>query len=159
MSQRNVELVKGLQPDGVDLVDLFAEDEHGGSANLRAWASADLFADGLEVRFISGAHEVENVYRGLEGFIRGWRDWLDPWASYRVDVDAVIEAGDRVLTLIRVRAQTSRDRVAMEHSPAAVWTVEDGRVASIHMYLERAEALREVDLAPEDVPSQGRDQV
>jgi len=60
MSEENVELVKTLQPAGVDLVKLFADDE-----SVRAWAPEDLFATDFEVRFVSGVQGGEGEYQGL----------------------------------------------------------------------------------------------
>jgi hypothetical protein len=85
-------------------------------------------------------------YRGLAGMIEGWRDWLSPWASYRIDAEGFLDAGDDVVILVHVRAKTSRDGVVMEHSPAAVWTVEGGRVGRIRFFLERQAALEAVGL-------------
>jgi ketosteroid isomerase-like protein len=87
-------------------------------------------------------------YRGIEGLIEGWRDWLTPWESYRLEVEEFIDAGDQVLELVRVRARTSRHGVDVEHRPAAVWTVEDGVVVAVHFFLERPEAFGFAGLTP-----------
>jgi ketosteroid isomerase-like protein len=142
MSRGNVELVRDLQPVGVDLVQLFGPDDASDSA---PFGSADLFEPDFEVRFIAdqpglGAAE----YRGLDGFVAGWREWLEPWGSYRIDLDDIIDAGDDVLVLIRVRARTARDGVEMEHAPAAVWTIRDGKVSSLRLYLNRDQAFEVV---------------
>ena len=34
-------------------------------------------------------------YRGIEGFRHMWLDWLEPWATYHVQVEGVIEEDDR----------------------------------------------------------------
>ena len=80
-------------------------------------------------------------FRGIEGLIEGWRDWLTPWESYVITVEDFVEAGDNVVMLARIRARTSRDGVVLEHKPAAVWTVADGKVSAVTFFLERDEAL------------------
>ena len=79
--------------------------------------------------------------RGIEGLIEGWRDWLIPWESYVITVEDFVEAGSNVVMLARIRARTSRDGVELEHKPAAVWTVTDGKVTAVTFFLERDEAL------------------
>jgi ketosteroid isomerase-like protein len=132
----NVELLKTIQFDGADFVELF----QGDPGELPADALAVLAPD-LEVRFVPMSLGERPTYRGLVGLIEGWRDWLTPWETYYLEVEDFIDEGDDVVvTLARVRARTSRDGVAVEHAPAAVWIFENGKVVSVHFYLDRDEA-------------------
>jgi ketosteroid isomerase-like protein len=45
--------------------------------------------------------------------------------------------------MIRVKAQTVRDSVVVEHEPAGVWSIRDGKICRIRLYLDRDDALRE----------------
>ena len=74
------------------------------------------------------------------GLVEGWQDWLIPWESYVITVDEFVDAGDKVVTLVRIRGRTSRDGVEVEHRPAAVWTVGDGQVTAVTFFLDRDEA-------------------
>ena len=144
MSSENVELVKSLQPADADLVEMFVHD-----APIPAEFAPDvsLFADRFPIQFVSNLPGAERpTYYGLEGFAAGWQDWLEPYASYRASAEEFIDAGDRVLVLISVRATTARDGVAVDHEPAAVWTIADGKVAGIGLYLDRDSAFREAGL-------------
>ena len=49
--------------------------------------------------------------------------------------------------LIQVKATTARAGVVVEHEPAAVWTLADGKVVAVRLYLDRANALREAGLS------------
>lgn len=150
MSAENVEIVRSLQVDGVDLVELFENDTLD-----EVYPPEELspFADDLKVEFVSPVAGSEPAtYKGLEGFVAGWRDWLEPWQSYRVSVEDLIDAGDCVVTLIRVEGKTARDGVAVQHEPAAVWTLAGGKVVSIGLYLDRADAFREAGLPAPDSP-------
>jgi ketosteroid isomerase-like protein len=68
-------------------------------------------------------------------------DWLEPWETYRVEVEDVIDAGDDVVVLVRDYGR----RVGMTHEvsvrSAAIWTVRDRKVARVAFYLDRTEAL------------------
>jgi hypothetical protein len=146
MSRENVELVKAIHPTGVDLVEFFAEDEVAVAAFME-WGPPDAFADDFEVRFISQSPGVEVEYRGLDGFVEGWREWLEPWASYRLEVEQILDAGDEVVALLQVRAKTKHGSVAMEHAPGSVWTIRDGKIVRLLLFLDRKEALKTVGLS------------
>jgi ketosteroid isomerase-like protein len=150
MSQENVEVVKSVQPSGIDLVELF-----------RASRAPDPSATGIDLTAFESDFETEfiarrafgsirpNVSRGLQGFVESWRDWLEPWESYYVEAEGFIDAGDEVVSLTRVLAQTTRDAVAVEHRPGAVWSVREGKIVCVRFYLERQEALEAVGLREE----------
>jgi ketosteroid isomerase-like protein len=119
VSEENLEIVRSLQPSGVDLVEVAGE-----SAGLPTMS-----------------------YRGVQGFIEGWRVWLAAWDSYRIETEDFVDDGDKVVVPVRVHARTRRDPVEMEHAPAAVWTLARGKVVRIELYLNRAEALKAAGLS------------
>jgi SnoaL-like domain len=146
MSQRNVDVVRGLQPDGVDLVPLFAGE--GAEAALNADAGSGVIRPDAEIAFVAGESGVEQRdLHGLPGLIEGWRDWLEGWDSYVLNVEDLLEAGERVVALVRIKGRTSRDGVELEHTPAAVWELEDGIVVGLTFYLDRAQAMQVAGLS------------
>jgi ketosteroid isomerase-like protein len=149
MSQENVELVKSVQPTDVDLVELVPEDEDAGQAALSAVPA--VFADDFAVQFIAARGMEQPEYRGGEGLSKAWRDWLLPWASYRIETEQFIDAGDQVVVLARVQGRTVRDGVTVEHSPAAIWSIREGKITGVRFYLERDEALEAAGLSQQDV--------
>jgi ketosteroid isomerase-like protein len=145
MSQENVEIVKSIQPTSVDLVEVFSVRFEAQAANDPA---NEVFHRDLEVQFIARGQPLDGTaYRGLEGFAQGWREWLEAWTSYRIEVEDFVDAGDKVVVLVRVAARTVRDDVLMHHTPAAVYTIRDGKVASIRFYLHRTEAFEAAGLS------------
>jgi hypothetical protein len=153
VSSENVEIVRSVQPSGVDLVELVGPQE---STLGIGPEHAELFADDFEVHFVSNLAELgRSSYHGLEGFLAGWRDWLEAWASYWIWADEFIDAGDRVVVLIRVEGKTARDAVTVTHEPAAVWTLADGRVIGIDLYLNRDDAFRGAGLSPQGSAGRG----
>lgn len=137
MSQANVEIVKALQPSGVDFVAAI-DDAHEALAGIVSSLSRD-----FESVFIARRAQTRiGPHRGIEGFAAGWRDWLEPWERYELRAEEFIDAGDQVVVLARVRARTRRDGVEMEHAPAAVYTLRDGLVCRIEFYLDRDEAFQ-----------------
>src|SRR5437588_4190006 len=143
LSQQNVEIRKGLQPSGVDLVDAFSDD-----AEPFAELPGALFAADFESAFIASELGMSfGPVQGVEGFADGWRNWLEAWNRYEIQAEEFIDAGERVVVFARVSARTGRDGVEMEHAPAAIWTLRDGLVVRIEFYLDRDEALRAAGLA------------
>ena len=136
VTDENVEIVKRLQPSGIDMVAA----AHGGpDAEPFADIPAPAFAEDFETVFFGAG--LRGSYRGVEGLLAGWRDWLVAWERYYLEAEEFIGAGDRVVVFVRARGRTSRDGVEMEHAPAAVWTVRDGLVRRIEFHIDRDEAL------------------
>ena len=141
-------IVQAIQRVGrVDLVELFREGPSAmaGPADIEISA----FSGDADIEFVGQAVGPLRDRRltGVEGLIEGWRDWLEPWASYVMETEQVIDAGAYVVSLIHVRAKTSHDGVEVEHDPAAVWTVEDGVVVAVTFYLDRDQALEAAGLS------------
>jgi ketosteroid isomerase-like protein len=145
MSQENVELVGSLQPSrDTDLVTLFRDDA---TAAALMEAMSPFFHEDCEIvapTFVAG-QGVRFV--GLEGLRAGWLDWLEPWESYRVEVEDVIDAGDDVVVLPRDYGRRAGMDVEVGVIGAAVWTVRDGKVARVAFYLKRGEALEALGLS------------
>jgi hypothetical protein len=97
MSQENVELVRSVLPGPeTDVIALFSDDSAGGQ--LMQTIAPLLDADFVSVKHFPGA-EPEMAH-GLDGLRAGWLDWLAPWASYRAEIEEVIDLGDRVVAVL-----------------------------------------------------------
>ena len=62
-------------------------------------------------------------------------------------MDDLLDAGDNVVALVHITGRTARDDVQVEHTAAAVWWFQEGRIVKLHFYLEREDALRAAGLA------------
>ena len=139
MSSENVELMRSILPEEIDLVQALTSDDPVGVI----FVNTDAVASNLEVEFASTqSGGPPTGYRGLDGLAEGWRDWLEPWDSYRIRFDEFIDAGDKVLVFADVHARTGRHGVEVEHNPAAVWTIQDGKLVAVTFFLERDLALK-----------------
>ena len=111
----------------------------GGGAPFAA-VPASSFAPDFESSFIA-PDGVNGPFHGVDGLAAGWRDWLEAWERYDVDVERFIAAGDHVIVFVRISGRTRRDGVEVEHTPAVVWTLRDGVVRRLEFYLDRDAAL------------------
>jgi ketosteroid isomerase-like protein len=144
ISEQNVELVRGLQPSrDTDLVALFRDDA---TATALMGAVSPLFHEDFEALFI-GQQDWALRFAGLDGLRAGWLDWLDPWESYRTEIEDVIDAGDEVVVLVRDYGRRAGMAVEVSVVGAAVWTVRDGKIAKAAFYVDRSEALEAVGLS------------
>jgi ketosteroid isomerase-like protein len=146
VSQAHVDIVRSMQPSGVDLVEVF---EQGRFEQVAAFADPQgVFDPAFETSFIASeaAAAARVSYRGAQGLVDGWREWLEAWDRYELEAEDFIDGGDEVVVMVRVRARTRRGGVEMQHAPAAVWGFKHGAVVRIDFYLERAQALRAVGL-------------
>jgi len=144
VSAENLELIRSLMPaPEVDLVTLFTDDE---VAAQLIEAVRHLFDPGFfSVQHVPGAEPA--THDGLDGFRASWLDWLAPWASYRTEVEELIDLGDRVVAVVcdYARREPGAPEVALH--TATVWTVRDGRIVREDSYPGgRAEALASVGL-------------
>lgn len=143
MSQENVEAAKAIWfSDPVELVALFRALD--APSPLLAAISPD-----TEVVFVPLAPGAETpTFQGLEGLAEGWRDWLEPYDTYWLEVEDFIDGGgDEVLMPARVQARTRRDGVLIDHAPAAICTLTDGKISRLVFYLDRGKALEAVGLS------------
>jgi ketosteroid isomerase-like protein len=126
------ELMRQIFPSTMDMVAFVRS-----GAGLPPGALERVSPD-VEVEFLPPALGSQISGTGLEGMVEGWREWLEPYEAYVVETEDLEDlGGGDVLILVRVHARTHRDGVTIEHAPAAVATIRDGRLARIRFYLER----------------------
>lgn len=137
MSQQNVERVRAIAPpDGSDLVELFGRSGSG------SFSTGDFVGDDAPIRFVARSAETGGI--GPRGFFDGWADWLEPWESYRIYNDEVLDRGDRVVLLVRLRGVAKRGGLELEEEAGAVFHFDGEKVTEIEFRLEPHEELRRV---------------
>ena len=85
-------------------------------------------------------------YRGHEGMFRWQADWDSSWESWRWEPEEFIDAGDRVVAVLRVYAKGRGSGVEIERLDGAVWTVRNGKGIRLDYYGSKAEALEAAGL-------------
>ena len=142
MSRENVELVTGLQPPpDADLAWLVRDD--AAIARLQE-AVASLFHPDFEATAATGIGKAS--YPGLEGIRELWLDWLEPWETYRTEIEDAIDLGDDVLLLLSDYGRRAGTDNEVRLFGAAIWTVTDGKIARAAFYSDRDAALEAAGL-------------
>src|ERR671922_1483963 len=100
MSQENVEIVRGLiPPPDADVAALLRDDSLFEQTSTALEPLIDPAVESVAIWQGGGA----TTHVGIDGFRKLWLDWLEPWVTYHVGVDDVIDAGARIVVLIRDR--------------------------------------------------------
>jgi ketosteroid isomerase-like protein len=133
MSQENVEVVRQIYA-------------HLALGNF--WAIAPLLDPeitwdwGAEMGLVEGLE----VYEGREGVEAATREWLRSWERAWIEAEEFLDAGDRVVAFVQVRARPKHGGPELSMRSASVWTVRDGLATGMKGYT-REEALKAVGLA------------
>lgn len=79
-------------------------------------------------------------FHGPSGFRRFLQQWLEAFDELDVEVEDFVAAGDRVVACVHQRG-LSTSGVPVEMRDGHVWTVADGRVTRVELYLTHEAAL------------------
>jgi ketosteroid isomerase-like protein len=104
-------------------------------------AFRDCFHEKLEVCIPDVYPEGGQVFRGREGLQRWIATTREVWEEWRFEPEQFLDAGDRVVVLVRVVARGGSSGVNLDRETAHIWTIMDGRVTRCEVYLDRSEAL------------------
>ena len=93
---------------------------------------------------------TENVpflgtYQGIDEFFRGMQDWTDSFDEMTTEIQEIIDAGDRAIVHHRMRGRGSDSGAEVDLPLWQVVSVRDGRLATMHDYGSREEALLAAD--------------
>jgi ketosteroid isomerase-like protein len=132
MSQENVELVRRA---------------------YEAWnvgnfdAASELLSPEMEWQMPPNLPESD-TWRSKAEVQRGLEDFMQSWKELRAEVQDLIDAGDRVVALVRFRGRSAVTELELQgvSVDAAVWTVRDGKLAKVEMYGGTEAALEAVGL-------------
>jgi len=143
MSEENVEIIRTLiPPEETDVAALFRDD--GTFEQMRTALDPFIDPEGEAV----GLWEPGEIrtYVGPEGLRRLWLDWLEPWASYYVRVEKLVDRGDRVVALIRDVGRRHDTDATVEIKAGSIWTLREGKVVRVE-FCSREEALEAAGLS------------
>jgi ketosteroid isomerase-like protein len=131
MSQENVETVR---------------------ACLRAFArrgidgAQEYWHPDIDWRAMEGAPDDVGVFQGRDALRRYYTDWFRIFEHLRADLEEVIDAGDRVVTVQRVSGRAKVSGLDTQMRYAVVYTVSEGKIVRGREYKTRAEALEAAGL-------------
>jgi ketosteroid isomerase-like protein len=91
--------------------------------------------------------DASNPYCGPDGIRKWLADFAESWDSYELQIERIIEAGDQVVSLFRVKAIGAGSGVTVERGDGMVWSFHDGRVVRIDYFNDQNQALEVAGLS------------
>ena len=134
MSQENVEIIRR------------GYERFAASAGAGGTAAPDFVWDMSKFR----GWPEQQTYEGAEGARAFLRDWIAAWDEWEIEVEALHDAGDKVVAIVRQRGRSKTSGLPVEMAFGQVWTIRDGKSARMEMYADPAEALEAAGLSEQD---------
>jgi len=94
-----------------------------------------------EVRFDQRRIPDGGVYEGREACGRFFERWFGTWDEIQMKPERFIQDGDHVLALMTIKGRGKGSGVPVVIRSADLFTIRDGKIASLVGYPDRAEAL------------------
>jgi ketosteroid isomerase-like protein len=89
---------------------------------------------------------VGESYRGHEGVARAGERWLEPFESLTVELERIVGAGERIVSVHRVKVRAQHTGIEFDEPVAYVWTFRDGKVIHFQSFRDPEEALEAAGL-------------
>jgi uncharacterized protein len=130
MSQENVEIVRRI----------YASWEPGSSPS-----ESNLLHP--EIEWVNPPYAVEpGTRRGIDAFTSITDELDDRFEDFRMEVERLIDVGDRVVVTATMRGRGTGSGVEVENRHGSIWTVRDGRAVRFQWFQEPEEAREAVGL-------------
>ena len=128
MAEENVKLIERLQGD------------------IEAGVSKSLHPE-VELHGAIGGMEEGTLTIGREAVMQALDVDYEIWEERRMDVQRVIDAGDRVVALVHEHRRGKGSGVVVEANIALVYGFKEGKIVRIEPYMSQAEALESAGLS------------
>jgi ketosteroid isomerase-like protein len=134
MSQENVDFVRGLFAAAVADAD-----------KEELLAALPQLVEGAcdpEIEWIEDPGRADaRTYRGHQGVIESWRQWLENFDEYGSELEEVRDCGDKVLATVREEGRGRASGATVSARNHIVMTFRDGKVLRYQEFYDQAMAL------------------
>ena len=121
-----------------------ADDVSSGIADVDRLVN-DSLADDVVIQFHGGTGLPEGSrYAGRDEYLRFWRGWLAAFETYEIDHRDYEQVRSCVIVSVTHRGRGRGSGLEFELPQGQRWVFRDGRVAEIHVYESRADAVADV---------------
>jgi ketosteroid isomerase-like protein len=101
----------------------------------------EFFDPAVHIRWLDSVFTQSETV-GLQEMSDFMKTWLETWDDLSLIPERVVDAGDQVVVISAWHAQSKTSALHTEWRHGAVWTLRDGRVASVIAYTDPEEALK-----------------
>jgi ketosteroid isomerase-like protein len=117
----------------------------------RDWdGMAELVDPNVEQLGTVGGVEEGSVRRGVSEIRRDYENVDETWDEHRIEIQELIDAGDRVVLFQREYQRGRSSGVELAVDAAVVVDLRDGRIVRVQGYMDRAAALKAAGLSEQD---------
>ena len=140
MSRENVEFVAGI---------LAAADDMDKEAMLKALPELVPQICDPEIEWIEDPRRADSrTYRGHEGVVESWRQWLDTFAEHGSEIERITDCGgDDVFVAMSEYGTGARSGAPSKQRIYAVLTVKDGKLRRYREFSDEQTALEAAGLS------------
>jgi ketosteroid isomerase-like protein len=86
------------------------------------------------------------TYEGSDGRREFLASWADAWEDWEINVEELLEAGDKVVAILRRRGRAKSTGLPVDMDFGQVWTIRDGKQLRMQLYASPEEALEAAGL-------------
>lgn len=90
--------------------------------------------------------DLSPTYEGRQSVIDASRHYFGTWSDYRLEAEELIDAGERIVVLLREQGQGKGSGAPFERQFAQVWTFKAGRVVRWEVFDDKVAALEAAGL-------------
>ena len=84
---------------------------------------------------------VGERYSGHQGVIRATKRWIEAYEWMVIEFEEIVDAGDRLVSIHRVRAKARHTGIEFDYPVAYLWTFRNGKVIHFRGYTDPNQAL------------------
>ena len=95
-------------------------------------------------------------YRGPDEVLQAIGNWFDAWEWMKVEVEDIVEAGERVLVTQHQRAKGKGSAIEVEVRSFNVYTFRDGKLIRMQLFTEREPAVEAFGPTDEQIRQEAR---
>jgi ketosteroid isomerase-like protein len=81
-------------------------------------------------------------FHGHRGVVQEAKRWEETWEDYRFDVEALVDADDKVVMLYRQVGRAKVSGIEVEERAGWVYTLREGKIVRVQMFPDQRTALR-----------------
>ena len=85
---------------------------------------------------------IGETYHGHEGTARAWECFIEPSEWVLVELEQIIDAGDRLVSIHRFRSKARYTGIEFDMPVTYLWTFRDGKVIHYRAYQDPKDALQ-----------------
>ena len=118
-------------------------------ALTRFIATGEVTWEFFDEQLVIEDHDIPDTrdYRGHAGFLRWLADWSEPWAEWNIEPVEYVDAGDRVVVILRLTAKGRASGIEIDREDSLVYEFRDGKAIRLDYFNTREQGLAAAGLA------------